>query len=81
MPSCEAKPEFFKRFPCYVVGVAIAKGRITAVDARQAHAAPGVLTIMTAQNAGKPGKGDRTPRRCPPVPRSWKVIDDAVDSP
>jgi xanthine dehydrogenase YagR molybdenum-binding subunit len=42
----------------YVVGAAIAKGRITAIDARQARAAPGVLAIVTAQNAGKLGKGD-----------------------
>jgi xanthine dehydrogenase YagR molybdenum-binding subunit len=42
----------------YVVGSAIAKGRITAIDLRQARAAPGVLAIVTGQNAGKLGKGD-----------------------
>jgi xanthine dehydrogenase YagR molybdenum-binding subunit len=42
----------------YVVGSAIAKGRIIAIDLRQARAAPGVLAIVTAQNAGKLGKGD-----------------------
>src|SRR5262249_55976210 len=42
----------------HVVGAAIAKGRIEAIDVRAARAAPGVLAIVTAQNAGKLGKGD-----------------------
>jgi xanthine dehydrogenase YagR molybdenum-binding subunit len=42
-----------------VVGAAIAKGRITAIDDRQARTAPGVLAVVTAQNAGQLGKGDR----------------------
>ncbi len=42
----------------YVVGSAIAKGRIAAIDLAEAKAAPGVLTIVTAENAGKLGKGD-----------------------
>ncbi len=42
-----------------VVGSAIAKGRITAIDDRQARAAPGVLAVVTAQNAGRLGKGER----------------------
>ncbi|URL58533.1 xanthine dehydrogenase family protein molybdopterin-binding subunit [Luteibacter flocculans] len=41
----------------YVVGSAIAKGRITAIDTTRAKRAPGVLTVVTAQNAGKLGKG------------------------
>lgn len=40
-----------------VVGSAIAKGRITRIDLEAARAAPGVLTIVTAANAGKLGKG------------------------
>ncbi len=40
-----------------VVGSAIAKGRITAVDLRAARAFPGVLGIVTAENAGRLGKG------------------------
>ncbi|KIF58111.1 aldehyde oxidoreductase molybdenum-binding subunit PaoC [Pseudomonas fluorescens] len=40
-----------------VVGSAIAKGRITRMDLEAARAAPGVLTIVTAANAGKLGKG------------------------
>ncbi len=36
----------------YVVGSAIAKGRIAAMDVREAKAAPGVLAIVTAGNAG-----------------------------
>jgi xanthine dehydrogenase YagR molybdenum-binding subunit len=41
----------------YVVGSAIAKGRITAIDMTEAKAAPGVLTIVTAANAGPLVKG------------------------
>src|ERR1700712_5746977 len=43
----------------YVLGAAIAKGRITAMDVSHARAAPGVLAIVTAANAGKLGKGDK----------------------
>ena len=41
----------------YVIGAAIAKGRIASVDASDAEAAPGVLGIVTAENAGKLDKG------------------------
>ncbi|MGE1176792.1 aldehyde oxidoreductase molybdenum-binding subunit PaoC [Pseudomonas sp. BW7P1] len=41
----------------FMVGSAIAKGRITRMDLDQARAAPGVLAIVTAANAGKLGKG------------------------
>src|SRR5215207_10502397 len=41
-----------------VVGSAIAKGRIASMDLTAARAAPGVLAIVTADNAGKLGKGD-----------------------
>ena len=41
----------------YVVGAGIAKGRIAAMDLKAARAAPGVLHIVTARNAGKLGKG------------------------
>jgi len=41
----------------YVVGAAIAKGRITAMNLGHAKAAPGVIAIVTAENAGKLGKG------------------------
>lgn len=40
----------------YVVGSAIAKGRIASIDLGAARAAPGVLAIVTAENAGKLGK-------------------------
>src|SRR5215213_1160478 len=43
----------------YVVGSAIAKGRIASMDLTAAKAAPGVLGIVTAENAGKLEKGDR----------------------
>ena len=41
----------------YVVGSAIAKGRIKSIDLGDAKAAPGVLAIVTADNAGKLDKG------------------------
>ena len=40
-----------------VVGSAIAKGRIAAMDLQVAESAPGVIAIVTAANAGKLGKG------------------------
>lgn len=43
----------------YVVGSAIAKGRIKSIDLVDAKAAPGVLAIVTAENAGKLDKGTR----------------------
>ncbi|MCG2591792.1 xanthine dehydrogenase family protein molybdopterin-binding subunit [Ramlibacter sp. XY19] len=42
----------------YVVGAGIAKGRIASMDLAAARAAPGVITIVTARNAGKLGKGN-----------------------
>lgn len=42
----------------YVVGSAIAKGKIKAFDTAAASRAPGVLTIVTAENAGPLGKGE-----------------------
>ena len=42
----------------YIVGAAIAKGRIVAIDQGRAKAAPGVIAIVTAENAGKLGKGN-----------------------
>src|SRR6266496_58687 len=41
----------------YVVGSAIAKGHIASIDLSEARAAPGVLAIVTADNAGKLAKG------------------------
>lgn len=43
----------------YVIGAGIAKGRIVAMDIARARAAPGVLAIVTAQNAGPLGKGSK----------------------
>ena len=42
----------------YVVGAGIAKGRIASLDLKAAQAAPGVIAIVSAANAGKLGKGD-----------------------
>jgi xanthine dehydrogenase YagR molybdenum-binding subunit len=47
----------------YVVGSAIAKGRIASIDLTHARAASGVLAIVTAENAGKLVKGDRNAAR------------------
>ena len=41
-----------------IVGAAIAKGRISSMDLAEATAAPGVLAVVTAANAGMLGKGD-----------------------
>jgi xanthine dehydrogenase YagR molybdenum-binding subunit len=41
----------------YVVGSAIPKGRIVSMDLSSARAAPGVIAIVNAENAGKLGKG------------------------
>jgi len=43
----------------FVVGAAIAKGRIRSIDLTDAEAAPGVLAIVTADNAGPLGRGRR----------------------
>jgi xanthine dehydrogenase YagR molybdenum-binding subunit len=42
----------------WIVGSAIAKGRIGSMDLRSAQGAPGVLGIVTHANAGKLGKGN-----------------------
>lgn len=47
----------------YIIGAGIAKGRIKAMDLNAARAAPGVLGIVTAGNAGKLGKGKRNTAR------------------
>ncbi|WP_026440210.1 aldehyde oxidoreductase molybdenum-binding subunit PaoC [Acidocella facilis] len=47
----------------YIIGAGIAKGRIKAMDLDAARAAPGVLGIVTAANAGKLGKGKRNTAR------------------
>ena len=41
----------------YVIGAAIATGRIVAIDSATARRAPGVLAIVTYENAGLTGKG------------------------
>ncbi len=41
----------------HVLGAGIAKGRIASMDTRAARAAPGVIAVVTARNAGKLGKG------------------------
>lgn len=41
----------------YIVGAAIAKGRIESIDVARAQAASGVLAVVTSRNAGKLDKG------------------------
>jgi xanthine dehydrogenase YagR molybdenum-binding subunit len=43
----------------YVIGAGIAKGRIASIDIAKAKSTPGVLAIVTAENAGRLGKGDK----------------------
>jgi xanthine dehydrogenase YagR molybdenum-binding subunit len=42
----------------YIIGSAIPKGRIVSMDLAAAKAAPGVIAIVTAANAGKLNKGN-----------------------
>jgi xanthine dehydrogenase YagR molybdenum-binding subunit len=42
----------------YIVASGVAKGRIRSIDLTEAKAAPGVLAIVTADNAGKLAKGN-----------------------
>ena len=42
----------------HIVGAAVAKGRVTSMNLSDARSAPGVLGIVTAQTAGKLGKGN-----------------------
>ena len=42
----------------YVVGAGIAKGRIVSIDTTDAMASPGVIAIVTHENAGALGKGE-----------------------
>jgi xanthine dehydrogenase YagR molybdenum-binding subunit len=43
----------------HILGAAIAKGRILSMDLREARTSSGVLAIVTAENAGPLGKGNR----------------------
>src|SRR3954469_10746007 len=47
----------------YIVGAAVAKGRIATIDVSTAKAAPGVLAIVTPENAGVQGKGKHNTAR------------------
>ena len=47
----------------YVLGAGIGKGRIASMDLAAAKAAPGVITIVTADTAGPLGKGDMNTAR------------------
>lgn len=43
----------------YILGAGIGKGRIASISTAEAKAAPGVLAVVTAANAGKLGQGQR----------------------
>jgi xanthine dehydrogenase YagR molybdenum-binding subunit len=64
----------------YVVGSAIAKGRIASLDLTRAKAAAGVITIVTAENAGTLGKAKNNHNvgkllaSCSPARRSSTTI-------
>jgi xanthine dehydrogenase YagR molybdenum-binding subunit len=47
----------------YVIGSAIAKGRIASIDLTAARSAPGVLVIVTARSAGPLGRAERNTAR------------------
>ncbi len=47
----------------YILGAAIAKGRITSMDVSQALAAPGVITVVTAPDTDVPGISSRNNAR------------------
>ncbi len=49
-----AKPAY-----AWVLGAAIAKGRIASIDTARAKSAPGVLKVLTAADTKLPGKGSR----------------------
>lgn len=66
MKACGTAPYAYERHDVaahpaygYVVHAGIAKGRIVSMDLAEARRAPGVITIVTAENAGKLGKGKR----------------------
>ena len=42
----------------YIVGSAVAKGRVDRIDTSAAESAPGVLAVVTFKNAGNLGKGN-----------------------
>jgi len=53
-----------------ILGAAISKGRINSIDTRAAQTAPGVLAVVTYENAGKVGKASRSRRSSSPARRS-----------
>ena len=64
LKTCGAAPYAYEQHKAaphaaygHVVGAAIAKGRIVSIDLSEARRAPGVITIVTAETAGKLGKG------------------------
>ena len=57
----------------YIVPAGIAKGRVTAIDTKDAETAPGVLLVMTHLNAPKQGpkRGDFAPQLIGPEVRNY----------
>lgn len=54
-----------------LVGSTIAKGKITSLDTKEAERAPGVLTVMTYQNAPKVPAYDKPPNANTPPGPTW----------
>ena len=72
--SGQAAYAFERRAPAnpaygWIVGAAVAKGTIRWIDTDEARAAPGVLAVVTARDAGPLGKGDRNTVRLLGGPR------------
>ncbi|HPB21410.1 MAG TPA: aldehyde oxidoreductase molybdenum-binding subunit PaoC [Novosphingobium sp.] len=72
--SGQAAYAFERREPAnpaygWIVGAAVAKGTIRWIDTDEARAAPGVLAVVTARDAGPLGKGDRNTVRLLGGPR------------
>ena len=57
----------------YVVGSAIAKGRIASIDLTRAKAAPGVLAIVTARTPASSTRAASTPPSCSAARRSSTI--------
>jgi len=58
-PYAYEHPEIANPAYGHIVGAGIAKGTIRWIDVSQAKAAPGVIAVVTARDAGQLGKGNR----------------------
>lgn len=70
MKTCGTAPYAFEQHAAapnaaygYVIGTAVAKGKIASIDTAAAKRAPGVLAVVTYENAGKLDKGKHNTAR------------------